>query len=274
MLRVAALQFCGSGHVQENLTVISDLIAKAAGQGAQWVCLPECSNIMGAGAKALNARAEAAENSLSSTHISALAQRYQITIFIGSLLLKDSHSNRLVNRSLVFGPDGRQLYYYDKIHMFDADVGDGVRYAESDQFAAGNRAVIAKLPEANAGLSICYDLRFPHLYRRLAQAGASILMIPAAFTYKSGAAHWHMLQRARAIETGSFVIASAQVGTHDDGRQTYGHALIISPWGAVLADGGSETEPHIILADLDLSDVARARSAITAWQHNPEFSLD
>ena len=273
MLRVAALQFCGSAQIADNLATITDLVAEAAAAGAQWVCLPECSNIMGARRKALFERAEPADDSPFQAHLSALAATHQISLFAGSLLMRASHTDKLVNRSLVFGPTGETLAFYDKIHMFDADVGDGVRYAEQKYFCAGNKAVIANLPEAQAGLSVCYDVRFPHLYRTLAQAGAEILLIPAAFTFNSGTAHWHVLQRARAIETGSFVIAAAQVGTHEDGRQTYGHALIISPTGEVLADGGSEAHPHIITADLDLSEVQRARQAITAWSHNPEIDL-
>lgn len=273
MVRVAALQFCGAAHVADNLEIIAKLVADAANAGANWVCLPECSNLMGAGGRALHQRAEAAETALSVKTLSELAKHYQITLFAGSLLLRETGANKLVNRSFVFSPEGSCLAHYDKIHMFDADVGDGVRYAESDHFEAGNKVITVKCDEATAGLSICYDLRFPHLYRTLAQAGADVLMIPAAFTYNSGKAHWHILQRARAIETGSFVIAAAQVGTHEDGRQTYGNALIISPRGEILADGGADTSPHFIMADLDLSEVHRARRAMTAWTHNPEFTV-
>ena len=273
-LRVAALQFCGAANVADNLSIISELVADAAKSGAQWVCLPECSNLMGTGAKILHARAEIADGALSVKSLSELARQHEITLFTGSLLLRDAGADKLVNRSFVFGPDGRCYAQYDKIHMFDADVGDGVRYAESDHFNAGQKAVTVAVNDIVAGLSICYDIRFPNLYRTLAQAGASVLMTPAAFTYNSGEAHWHILQRARAIETGSFVIAAAQVGTHEDGRQTYGHALIISPWGDILADGGADTSPDFIIADLDLAEVDRARKAITAWKHNPAFLMD
>ena len=274
MIRVAALQFCGAAQVADNLAIITDLVAEAASSGARWVCLPECSNIMGARAKVLHERAESEDDAISVQTLSSLAKQYEITLFAGSLLLRQSGSDKLVNRSFVFGPDGRCLAQYDKIHMFDATVGDGVRYAESEHFNAGQKAVTVSVDDVQIGLSICYDVRFPHLYRSLAQDGASVLMTPAAFTYKSGEAHWHILQRARAIETGSFVIASAQAGTHEDGRQTYGHALIISPWGDILADGGADTSPHFIMTDLNFADVERARNAISAWSHNPPFSSD
>lgn len=281
MIRVAAVQYCGTADVAGNLAIITALVAEAHGAGANWVCLPECANVMGADADTLEAHAEPADDSASVRYLGDLARQYQLTLFAGSLLLRGAGIGtgigKLVNRSFVFDANGQQIAHYDKIHMFDADVGDGTRYAESEQFTAGTRAVIARLDEVSVGLTVCYDIRFPALYRQLAQNGAAVLMIPAAFTKRSGTAHWHVLARARAIETGSFVIAATQAGKHADGRQTYGHALIISPWGEVLADGGSnsgpDSEPHIIYADLDLSLVDKARRSITAWQHNPPFHL-
>lgn len=272
-MKVAALQYCGSADVQRNLSLLTDLIAAAAAAGAQWVCLPECANIMGANRADLLAKAEAEDKAASITHLQSLATHHQVTIFAGSLLLRPSGAERLVNRSYIFTPDGGIAAHYDKIHMFDADVGDGISYQESASFIPGKQAVVADIQHVRVGLSICYDLRFASLYRQLAQAGAHILMIPAAFTFNSGRAHWHILQRARAIETGSFVIAAAQVGTHDDGRQTFGHALIIAPDGTVLADGGADEGPQFILADLELAQVHKARHAITAWQHNPPYQL-
>lgn len=272
-MKVAALQYCGSADIERNLSVLTDLIEAAAAAKAQWVCLPECANIMGANRSALLAKAEAEDEAASITHLQALARQNEITIFAGSLLLRPAGADRLVNRSYIFTPAGEIAAQYDKIHMFDADVGDGIRYQESASFIPGNQAVVANIDKVGVGLSICYDVRFAPLYRQLAQAGAQIMMIPAAFTRNSGRAHWHILQRARAIETGSFVIAAAQVGTHDDGRQTFGHALIIAPDGTILADGGAEESPHFILADLDLAAVQSARQSITAWRHNPPYQL-
>ena len=174
---------------------------------------------------------------------------------------------KLVNRSLLFGPDGGLVASYDKVHMFDADVGDRKSYRESASFTAGSTPVIAMIGDAPVGLSICYDVRFPHLYRQLALDGAKLLLVPAAFTAISGKAHWHILLRARAIETGCFVVAPAQSGTHADGRLTYGHSLIISPWGEIIADAGDGDE--VISADLDLAAVAKARQAIPSLMANP-----
>ena len=273
-MKVAALQYCGSADIQRNLAILTELIEAAATAKARWVCLPECANMMGAGREALLATAEAEDNSASLAHLQALAKTHQITIFAGSLLLRPAGADRLVNRSYIITPDGAIAAHYDKIHMFDADVGDGVSYQESASFIPGDRAVMADIDNVPVGLSICYDVRFAPLYRQLAQAGAQIMMTPAAFTRNSGRAHWHVLQRARAIETGSFVIAAAQAGTHDDGRQTFGHALIIAPDGRILADGGADESPHFILADLDLSEVHKARDSITAWRHNPPYQLN
>jgi predicted amidohydrolase len=183
-----------------------------------------------------------------------------------------------VNRAVMIGGDGGIRATYDKIHMFDADVGDGRRYRESDHFAAGNRLVLTESGGVSLGLTICYDVRFPHLYRALGKAGASVITVPAAFTFPSGRAHWHVLLRARAIETGSFIIAPAQCGIHADGRRTYGHAMIISPWGDILAEvptdddnaaaGGND---GIIHADLDITSVDRARNAIPSLQTDADF---
>ena len=169
--------------------------------------------------------------------LSTLAADLEIDLLVGSTFVRRRQDSRIVNRSVLIGADGTAKASYDKIHMFDANVGDGRQYRESDHFAAGNRLVLAETRGLRLGLTICYDLRFPQLYRALAKAGASIIMVPSAFTFPSGRAHWHVLLRARAIETGSFIVAPAQCGTHADGRRTYGHALIVSPWGEILAEG-------------------------------------
>ncbi len=177
----------------------------------------------------------------------------------------------LANRTYLVAPDGAIRARYDKIHMFDVNLANGESFRESERFKAGDEAVIADLPWGRLGLTICYDLRFAQLYRELAQAGAEILTVPSAFTQQTGEAHWHVLLRARAIETGSFVLAAAQAGRHDSGRQTYGHSLAISPWGEIIAEGG--VEPGIVIADIELAAVHSARSRIPALDGDRPFAL-
>jgi len=196
----------------------------------------------------------------------ALAGELGIWLHAGSLVLRSEEDERFVNRGLLIGPDGGIRARYDKIHMFDVDLDGGESYRESSGFRPGERAVLAQTPWGGYGLTICYDLRFPHLYRLLAQAGARILAVPSAFTRQTGAAHWHTLLRSRAIETGCFVLAAAQCGDHEDGRQTYGHALAVSPWGEVLADAG-ET-PGVVVVDLDLAAVEAARGKVPSLFHD------
>ena len=210
-------------------------------------------------------RAEPADNSETINRIKTLAQKYDIIISVGSLLLRDTHSGKILNRSFLLDTDGKCLATYDKIHMFDANVGDGKVYKESEDFQAGEKVVTSKTSLAHIGLSICYDLRFPQMYRKMAQDGAEIILTPAAFTAKTGKAHWHVLQRARAIETGSFIIAAAQSGTHADGRQTYGHSLIVNPWGEIISEARTP-KSQLVLADVDLKEVDIARNAIGAWK--------
>jgi predicted amidohydrolase len=176
-----------------------------------------------------------------------------------------------VNRSFLIGRDGEVLARYDKIHMFDVDLDHGESYRESNSYRPGELAVLTDLPWARFGLSICYDLRFPSLYRALAEAGANILTIPSAFTRVTGEAHWHVLNRARAIETGSFVLAAAQGGRHENGRETYGHSLVVDPWGRILAEGG--TEPDVIMADIDPAEAVMARAKVPSLQHGRRFEI-
>jgi deaminated glutathione amidase len=178
----------------------------------------------------------------------------------------------LLNRSLLFSPDGAIAARYDKIHLFDVDLPTGESLRESHAYAGGSKAVLAQTPLAAVGLTICYDMRFPHLYRQLAQAGAQVFTVPSAFTVPTGQAHWHVLLRARAIETASFVLAAAQGGKHESGRETYGHSLIVSPWGEILAEGG--TEPQVLVADLDLEHVAETRRRIPSLQHDRVYVFD
>jgi predicted amidohydrolase len=270
--KAACIQMRSGTGPEANIAAASEMIRAAAGQGAAFIATPEMTNLLDIrpGMARAKVRREAEDESL--PKLRALAAELGVTLLIGSLAIALDEEERFANRSFLIGPDGAILARYDKIHMFDVEVGDGQTYRESRAYRPGEAAVLAGTPFAQLGLTICYDVRFPHLYRRLAQAGAEILTIPAAFTRVTGEAHWHVLVRARAIETGSFVIAPAQGGKHEDGRETFGHSLIVSPWGEVLveADGA---EPGIILADIDLGDVAKARGRIPSLGNERAFPL-
>ena len=266
MLSVAAVQYCASDDVAKTLQHIQPLIAEAASK-ATLVALPECANYLAASRDQLFQRAEWDDKSYSQKWLSNIARKFGVWLLAGSLIMRRRDNNQLVNRSLLFGPDGAVIANYDKIHMFDADVGDGKSYQESKNFSAGHSPVIAHVDNVPCGLTICYDVRFAHLYRQLALDGAQLFLVPAAFTAISGKAHWHVLLRARAIETGCFVVAPAQSGTHADGRKTYGHSLIINPWGEIIAE--AKDGDAIIYATLDLSATNRAQNAIPSLKTNP-----
>ena len=233
-----------------NLEQGTKLIREAAAQGADYVLTPEVSNMIQSNRRAMFENLAAEEDDLSLKAYRALAAELKIHLHIGSLALRAS-PERAVNRSFLIGPDGTVIASYDKIHMFDIDLPDGESYRESANYQPGETAVIADLPWGRIGLTICYDVRFPALYRALAESGASFLTVPSAFTVRTGEAHWHTLLRARAIENGCFVFAAAQAGTHESKRQSYGHSLIVDPWGVVLAQA-PDGEGHIV-ADLDLA---------------------
>jgi predicted amidohydrolase len=199
-----------------------------------------------------------------------LARKFGMYVHVGSLAIKIS-PDRAANRAFLIDPRGEIVARYDKIHMFDVDLAGGESYRESRTYRPGELAVLADLPWGRLGVTICYDLRFPALYRALAEAGATMLTIPSAFTVQTGEAHWHPLMRARAIENGCFVFAAAQCGQHESGRTTYGHSLIVDPWGRILAEGG--TEPGIVTAEIDLEQVANARSRIPSLQHGRRFEI-
>jgi predicted amidohydrolase len=199
-----------------------------------------------------------------------LARKHSIFVHIGSLAIKVS-PDKAANRSYLIGKQGEIVAVYDKIHMFDVDLAGGESYRESRNFRPGESAVIADLPFARFGLSICYDLRFPALYRALAEAGATVLTIPSAFTRQTGEAHWHVLIRARAIENGCFVLAAAQGGKHENGRETFGHSLAVDPWGRILAEGGAE--PGVVIADIDPAEVTAARAKVPSLQHGRRFDI-
>src|SRR5690606_37984132 len=197
-----------------------------------------------------------------------LAKELSVTLLIGSIAVR-LEAPKCANRSFLIGPDGQIIARYDKIHMFDVQLNAGNVYRESESFAAGGEAVVAPLPAGALGMTVCYDVRFPNLYRQLALSGATIIAVPAAFTRITGEAHWHILLRSRAIETGCFVIAPAQGGRHEDGRETYGHSLIIDPWGEILAEAGAD--PGVITATLDQAKVEEARARIPSLDHARDF---
>ena len=264
-MRVACVQMCSGTSRAENFAACEILIRDAAAKGASLVATPEMTSLLQKRPRLLMAELPDPDQPLREIdQFSALAKELQITLLIGSMavaLAKEPGARRAANRSFLFSPDGRLISTYDKIHMFDVDLPDGESWKESAIYQPGEALVVADIGAAKLGLSICYDLRFPQLYRRLAQAGADILMVPAAFTKPTGAAHWEVLLRARAIETGSFVIAPAQGGQHEDGRETFGRSMIINPWGEVLSAADGD-EPEVIVADLDLDLVAKTRVQI------------
>jgi deaminated glutathione amidase len=267
----AMVQMCTGLLPQANLEQGTKLIREAAAQGADYVLTPEVSNMIQANRKAMFENIAPEEEDLSLKGYRALAAELKIHLHIGSLALRVS-PERAVNRSFLIGPDGAVIASYDKIHMFDIDLPGGESYRESANYQPGETAVIADLPWGRMGLTICYDLRFPALYRALAESGASFLTVPSAFTVRTGEAHWHTLLRARAIENGCFVFAAAQAGTHESKRQSYGHSLIVDPWGAVLAEGGG-TETGVFMAKIDPSKVESARNTVPSLQHGRRFSV-
>ncbi|MFN7179144.1 carbon-nitrogen hydrolase family protein [Hyphomonas sp.] len=260
-LTAACIQMRSGTEPAANLAAATGMIREAAAQGARFIATPEMTNLLDIrpGMARAKVRREAEDESLPAFRL--LAAELGVTLLIGSLAIALEGDERFANRSFLIGPDGGLIARYDKIHMFDVEVGDGQTYRESRAYRPGEEAVLAQTSFGTLGLTICYDLRFPHLYRRLAQAGADILTLPAAFTRVTGEAHWHVLIRARAIETGCFVIAPAQGGKHQDGRETFGHSLIVSPWGDVIAELKGD-EPGVLLAAIDLAEVAAARARI------------
>ena len=246
------------------------LIRDAASQGADYVQTPEVSNMMQVNRAALFEHLASEDEDVSLKGYRALARELKIHLHIGSLALRAT-PERAVNRSFLIGPGGDILASYDKIHMFDIDLGNGESYRESANYQPGETAVISDLPWGRIGLTFCYDVRFPSLYRALAESGASFLTVPSAFTKKTGEAHWTTLLRARAIENGCFVFAAAQAGLHENKRETFGHSLIVDPWGTVLAEGG--VEPGVVLATIDPTKVESARKSIPSLQHGRRFSI-
>jgi predicted amidohydrolase len=268
-IKVACIQMRSGEDVGQNILTASDLVRAAHKDGARFIATPENTTLMAADAGAKLEKSFAEKDDPAVLAFAALAKELGIWLLAGSLAIKVD-AGKTANRSYLFGPDGCVEARYDKIHLFDVDLPSGESYRESKTVAPGAEAVIVSLPWARLGLSVCYDVRFPQLYRTLAKAGAEILTVPSAFTETTGKAHWHVLLRSRAIENGCFVIAPAQGGKHANGRKTYGHSLIVGPWGDILAEGG--IDPCVVAADLDLQEIALARSRLPALHHDRPFS--
>ena len=269
-LRIGLVQMRTGRNVEKNLLDASTLIREAAAGGAQYVQTPEVTTLMELDRARLFVETRPEEGNPALAHFRSLARELKIWLHIGSMgvLVKP---DKIANRAFLIGPDGVVAARYDKIHMFDVQLPGGESYRESRNFEPGRVAVLADTPWGGLGMTICYDLRFPHLYRTLAKAGARIIAIPAAFTIPTGEAHWHTLLRARAIETECFVLAAAQGGKHENGRGTYGHSLVVGPWGDIIAEGG--VDPGVVMADLKLSAVDEARARVPSLEHDRPFEL-
>lgn len=268
--RAALIQLNSTTDIGENIAAVDELVRQAVAAGAHYVQTPEMTNIVQRDRKKLQAAIHPEASDPAIAAFSRLAGGLGIVLHIGSLAL-DAGGGKIANRAYVFAPDGSELARYDKIHLFDVDLPGGESWRESAVYTPGEAAVIADLPWCRLGVSICYDLRFPQLYRTHAHAGAVVLSAPAAFTRQTGEAHWHVLQRARAIENGAFMLSAAQAGRHGDKRETYGHSIIVSPWGEVLAEADSET-PQVVLADIDPALAADARARIPALKNERAFA--
>ncbi len=274
-LHVACIQLCSGLDVASNVRMAADLVREAADKGAQYVLTPENTALMDEDKDRVRALVGTMDTDAAVRAFSELAEALGIWLHIGSLALRsdepESKDSRLVNRSLLFTPQGRLHAWYDKIHLFDVVLNQEKAYRESAYIRPGNEAVLTDVLDWPLGMSICYDVRFPTLYRHLAKAGAIMFSVPAAFTVPTGQAHWHVLLRARAIENAAWILAAAQGGVHESGRRTYGHSVIVSPWGEVVAE--CETEPGVIYWKLAKDAVEETRARIPVLEHERAFRL-
>lgn len=272
VFKAAAIQMCSGIDPAANAETMTRLVREAAGHGASYIQTPEMTGAMQRDRTALRAMLRSEQDYLIVRRASELAAALGIHLHIGSTAIGIG-DGKIANRGFLFGPDGKKILHYDKIHMFDVDLDNGESFRESSAYSPGETARMAELPFGTLGFSICYDVRFPDLFRRQAMAGAEIMSVPAAFTKQTGEAHWEILLRARAIENGMFVIAAAQGGQHEDGRTTYGHSMIIDPWGKVLGEAGGEGEA-IVLADIDPAMVPATRAKIPNLKNGRAFTLE
>ncbi|HEY9011309.1 MAG TPA: carbon-nitrogen hydrolase family protein [Devosia sp.] len=270
-MRIAALQMCSGLQPGPNLRELDRLAGEAAAQGATYALSPEVTVVFAENREGLASVAGPWEGNPAIAEASEIARRHGLHLHLGSLAVA-LPDGRFANRSVLFRPDGSIAATYDKVHLFDATLPGVREYRESATYAGGDKAVLSDAPGFRLGFTICYDVRFPALHRALAEAGAEVLAVPAAFTKPTGEAHWHVLLRARAIETGCYVVAAAQAGSHENGRQTYGHSMIVDPWGKIIAELDGET-PGVATADIDLAAVAAARGRVPALANARAFSL-
>jgi len=273
-LKIACLQTNTSNDLAANLSAVTSMMREAAASGVQWVLTPEYTLMMDGSGRVMRDNALPADGGVSLTHLRSLAQELKVWLLIGSLTLRtgeegEGADTRIINRSFLIDAQGNVVATYDKIHMFDVTLPDGKVIRESSAYRPGDKAVTVDTPFGNVGLTICYDLRFPHLFRTLAQAGAQIITVPSSFQRQTGKAHWHVLLQARAIENGCYIIAPAMCGDHAGNRQTYGHSLVVNPWGEIVADGGEA--PGITYAEVDVVRVGKVRGMIPSLAHDREY---
>ena len=266
--KVGLIQMTSSHVMDNNICVADELIRQAASQGAEFILTPEMTTLLDFESKQVLKKITI-ERDTSWRHFSSLAKELGVWLLIGSIAIKVG--KKATNKSFLFSPEGKKIATYDKIHMFDVNLPGEDAYKESSVYVAGTEAVVASLPWGKVGLSICYDLRFPYLYRALSHAGAVMLTVPAAFTEQTGTAHGHALLRARAIENGAFVFAPAQCGKHTNGRRTYGHSLIVDPWGKIIGDGGNEI--GVTVTEVNMEQVVRARNSIGSLTHDKNIVI-
>jgi len=267
--KVGLVQMTSSHVMSDNIRVADKLIRQAASQGAEFILTPEMTTLLDFESKQALEKISTEKKDTSWRYFASLAKELGVWLLIGSIAIKVG--KKATNKSFLFSPEGRKIVTYDKIHMFDVNLPGEDAYRESSVYEAGTEAAVANLPWGKVGLSICYDLRFPHLYRALSHAGAVMLTVPAAFTQQTGAAHWHALLRARAIENGAFIFAPAQCGKHTNGRRTYGHSLIVDPWGTIISDGGNEI--GVTVAEINMKLVVRARNRIGSLTHDKNIVI-
>jgi predicted amidohydrolase len=272
IFKAAAIQMRSGTSVDRNAATFETMVREAAAHGAVYIQTPEMTGALMRDRESLKASLRDGETDLIASTARRLARELGVHIHVGSTAIA-APGGKIANRAFLAAPDGSILATYDKIHMFDVDLDNGESWRESATYQPGERTVIAELPFANIGMAVCYDLRFPQLFRAQAVAGAEVLTTPAAFTRQTGEAHWHVLLRARAIENGAWVISAAQGGTHEDGRETFGHSIIIDPWGRIVAEA-DHAEPGIIYAEIDTAASAEARKKIPNLKNAREFSVD
>lgn len=268
--KAACIQMNSGDNIEQNIVTACVLVRKAKQQGADFITLPENVALMRKHGESYSHHSYREMDHPALQAFLEVAKEVKAHILVGSLAVRCRAGEKLANRSFLINPLGEVVARYDKIHLFDTDLPDGKSYKESEHFVSGNEAVVTDTPWGRLGMTICYDVRFPHLYRALAQNDAKFITVPSAFTEVTGEAHWHVLLRARAIETGSYIIAPAQYGTHPGARRTYGHSLIVDPWGKILAEASGDSE-EVIIAEIDIAYADKVRNSIPAVHCNQEF---